>query len=90
MANMVCVAWAVVVTVFFTFPTSFPVTGGNMSMFFFFFSFFFPLSPGLGGLVEWLLTDIDYASAVLGVMLILGIGNWFVHARSYYHGPRLE
>ena len=32
LANIICVAWAVVVTVFFTFPTSFPVTGGNMSM----------------------------------------------------------
>lgn len=31
-ANVVCVAWAVVLTVFFCFPTEFPVTGGNMSM----------------------------------------------------------
>lgn len=31
-ANAVCIIWAVVITVFFTFPTVFPVTGGNMSM----------------------------------------------------------
>lgn len=31
-ANTVCVLWAVVETVFFCFPASFPVTGGNMSM----------------------------------------------------------
>lgn len=31
-ANIVCVLWAVVETVFFTFPAGFPVTGGNMSM----------------------------------------------------------
>ena len=37
MANLVCIAWAVVMTVFFTFPSSFPVTGGNMSMLFLFF-----------------------------------------------------
>ncbi|EAW14374.1 putative choline transport protein [Aspergillus clavatus NRRL 1] len=29
--NVVCVLWAVVITVFFTFPTKFPVTGGNMN-----------------------------------------------------------
>lgn len=30
--NFIAVAWAVVETVFFCFPTSFPVTGSNMSM----------------------------------------------------------
>ena len=53
LANIICVAWAVVVTVFFTFPTSFPVTGGNMSMY---FPFPFLLSPWLR--VVWVvLTD---------------------------------
>lgn len=33
---------------------------------------------------------VDYASAVIGAMLMLGIGNWFLHARGFYHGPRLE
>ena len=32
LANVVCVAWAVILTVFFCFPTGFPVTWGNMSM----------------------------------------------------------
>ena len=45
LANSVCVAWAVVLTVFFTFPTEFPVTGGNMSMFFFFCFVLFFFSP---------------------------------------------
>lgn len=30
--NVMTVVWAVVITIFFTFPTTFPVTGGNMSM----------------------------------------------------------
>ncbi|EYE90206.1 putative choline transport protein [Aspergillus ruber CBS 135680] len=61
-ANTVCVLWAVVETVFFCFPASFPVTGGNM----------------------------NYASAVIGAMLVLGFGNWLLYARGFYHGPRLE
>ncbi|KAL4927105.1 putative choline transport protein [Aspergillus undulatus] len=62
MCNAVCVIWAVILTVFFCFPTVLPVTGGNM----------------------------NYASVVLVVMLILGVVNWFVYARGHYHGPRLE
>lgn len=29
--NVMTVVWAVVITIFFTFPTTFPVTGGNMN-----------------------------------------------------------
>ncbi|RLM02011.1 hypothetical protein CFD26_109119 [Aspergillus turcosus] len=60
--NVVTVVWAVVITVFFTFPATVPVTGGNM----------------------------NYASVVLVVMLILGVVNWFAYAKRHYHGPRLE
>ncbi|PLB51020.1 amino acid transporter [Aspergillus steynii IBT 23096] len=34
--------------------------------------------------------DMNYASVVLGVMLVLGVLNWFAYARQRYHGPRLE
>ncbi|XHG02048.1 hypothetical protein AWENTII_005411 [Aspergillus wentii] len=61
-ANTVCIIWAVIITVFFCFPTLFPVTGGNM----------------------------NYTSVVLVIMLILGVLNWFTHAKRHYHGPRLE
>ncbi|RAL13520.1 putative choline transport protein [Aspergillus homomorphus CBS 101889] len=61
-SNVVCVLWAIVITIFFTFPTEFPVTGGNM----------------------------NYASVVLVIMLLLGVGNWYVYARRHFHGPRLE
>ncbi|KAJ0427176.1 amino acid/polyamine transporter I [Aspergillus carlsbadensis] len=61
-SNIVCVIWAVILTVFFCFPTVLPVTGGNM----------------------------NYASVVLVVMLLLGLANWFAYARKHYHGPRLE
>ncbi|GES64997.1 choline transport protein [Aspergillus terreus] len=60
--NVMTIVWAIVITVFFCFPTSLPVTGGNM----------------------------NYAAVVLVVMLILGVINWFVYARKWYHGPRLE
>lgn len=33
---------------------------------------------------------LDYASVVLVVMLILGVGNWFAYAKRHYHGPRLD
>ncbi|KAL4885201.1 amino acid/polyamine transporter I [Aspergillus karnatakaensis] len=61
-SNVVCIIWAVILTVFFCFPTVLPVTGGNM----------------------------NYASVVLVVMLIIGIGNWYAYAKRHYHGPRLE
>ncbi|RDK41434.1 amino acid transporter [Aspergillus phoenicis ATCC 13157] len=60
--NVVCVIWAIILTIFFCFPTEFPVTGSNM----------------------------NYASVVLVVMLILGVGNWFAYAKRHYHGPRLD
>lgn len=37
-----------------------------------------------------LTTCSDYASVVLVVMLILGVGNWFAYAKRHYHGPRLD
>ncbi|KAL4741256.1 amino acid/polyamine transporter I [Aspergillus similis] len=60
--NVVCIIWAVILTVFFCFPATLPVTGGNM----------------------------NYASVVLVVMLIIGVANWFAYAKGHYHGPRLE
>ncbi|KAL6234760.1 hypothetical protein BDW75DRAFT_230860 [Aspergillus navahoensis] len=60
--NVVCIIWAIILTVFFCFPTASPVTGRNM----------------------------NYASVVLVVVLIIGVANWFGYARGHYHGPRLE
>ncbi|GIC85644.1 putative choline transport protein [Aspergillus udagawae] len=34
--------------------------------------------------------NMNYASVVLVVMLLLGVVNWFVYAKRHYHGPRLE
>ncbi|KAL2833979.1 amino acid/polyamine transporter I [Aspergillus pseudoustus] len=61
-SNIICIIWAIILTVFFCFPTLLPVTGGNM----------------------------NYASVVLVVMLLIGLANWFAYARKHYHGPRLE
>jgi len=35
-------------------------------------------------------SNMNYTSAVIGVMFIFGGGNWFLHARGSYHGPRLS
>ncbi|KAL3473351.1 amino acid/polyamine transporter I [Aspergillus californicus] len=34
--------------------------------------------------------NMNYASVVLVVMLLIGTANWFAYARRNYHGPRLE
>lgn len=39
-ANVMTIAWAVIITIFFCFPAAFPVEGGNMSGFIFSFFFF--------------------------------------------------
>lgn len=78
--NAMTIVWAIVITVFFCFPTSLPVTGGNMSM--------SNIDPPLCSSTNE--CRLDYAAVVLVVMLILGVINWFVYARKWYHGPRLE
>jgi len=32
----------------------------------------------------------DYTCAVLGGMAIFGTINWFVHAKKYYNGPKVD
>ncbi|BCS25253.1 uncharacterized protein APUU_41697S [Aspergillus puulaauensis] len=61
-ANLTTVCLAVVVLVFYNFPTVMPVTGSNM----------------------------NYSSAVLGVMAIVACLNWVFYARKKYHCPYLR
>ncbi|EUC49664.1 hypothetical protein COCMIDRAFT_83979 [Bipolaris oryzae ATCC 44560] len=35
-------------------------------------------------------TNMNYAPAVLVVISIFIVANWFLHARKHYHGPQLE
>ncbi|KAB8238978.1 amino acid/polyamine transporter I [Aspergillus alliaceus] len=60
-ANLITVCFAILVLVFYDFPTVRPVTGSNM----------------------------NYTSAVLGVMGLVAGVNWAVYARKWYRGPRL-
>ncbi|KAL4907150.1 hypothetical protein BDW74DRAFT_189707 [Aspergillus multicolor] len=60
-ANATTVCFALLVLVFYNFPTVMPVTG----------------------------SDMNYSSAVLGVMAIVACLNWMVYARKRYHGPCL-
>ncbi|RVX72561.1 hypothetical protein B0A52_03751 [Exophiala mesophila] len=34
-------------------------------------------------------SNMNYTSAVIGIMAIFAAINWFIHARKKYHGPRL-
>lgn len=79
-ANVVTVAFALFCLVFYCFPPARPVTGSNMSEF------------DTSGLLISLtfLTAPDYAPAVLAVIGIFIVANWFLHARKHYHGPQLE
>lgn len=78
-ANVTTVAFAVLVLIFYDFPTVIPVTGTSMSK-----------TPSIRlSDVVWL-TPGDYASAVISVMALFTVINWFGHARKKFHGPRLQ
>lgn len=79
-ANVFTVAFALFCLVFYCFPPARPVTASNMSEFDIFSLF----------TDSKFLTDLDYAPAVLVVIGIFIVANWFLHARKHYHGPQLE
>jgi choline transport protein len=33
---------------------------------------------------------LDYTCVILGIALVLGIANWFLHAKKYYEGPTIQ
>ncbi|KAL4806319.1 amino acid/polyamine transporter I [Aspergillus unguis] len=35
-------------------------------------------------------SNMNYASVVLAIMLLIGVANWYAYARKHYHGPRWE
>ncbi|KIX07668.1 uncharacterized protein Z518_02322 [Rhinocladiella mackenziei CBS 650.93] len=35
-------------------------------------------------------SSMNYTCAILGILLVLGLLNWFAHARRYYQGPIIE
>lgn len=37
-----------------------------------------------------MLLNIDYTVVILGILLLLGVVNWFFHARNHYDGPNIE
>lgn len=76
-ANFLTVAFAVIVMIFYNFPVVLPVTSSNMSEYPHVFRCF-------------TLTFPDYTSAVIGVMIIFAVINWFLHAKSAYKGPRVH
>lgn len=78
-ANLTTVAFAILVLIFYDFPTVIPVTGTSMSQSD--FLFFYDAVTNFGP---------DYASAVIGVMALFTIANWFGHARKHFRGPRLQ
>lgn len=49
--------------------------------------------PGWAGwkanIITILWAIVDYSVAVLAVMALIGVINWFAHARKHYRGPRI-
>lgn len=82
-ANLVTVLFAILITIFYCFPTELPVTGSNMSKSVF-------LLSSIAYVSLTLQNTIDYSSAVIGVMGVFAVINWFIHSRGKFHGPRLE
>jgi choline transport protein len=60
--NFWSVAWALIILVFYCFPSAKPVSGSTM----------------------------NYASAVLGVMFLFGVINWFVYAKRHFTEPKID
>lgn len=81
-ANSVTIGFAILVLIFYDFPSVMPVTGSNMSEFFIEPPFLCPDTK--------LTIASDYTSAVLGVMAIFAGINWVIYARKKYDGPRLR
>lgn len=79
-ANVLTVVFAIVCLIFFDFPTVMPVTPNNMSKLI------------IVRKEEYTnrLSLIDYACAVIGVMAIFTVANWYGYARSNYQGPRIH
>lgn len=80
--NVLTIIMALLALVFYDLPVVLPVTVGNMSK--------IPSSP-----VPFHdhLADhhvADYSCAVIGVMGLLALANWFGYATRKYQGPRME
>ncbi|CAG7952332.1 unnamed protein product [Penicillium salamii] len=79
--NTITICFAVVVLIFYNFPTTLPVTGTSMSMLRLSKVMVLTITANVG---------LDYTSAVLAVMAIFAGLNWIICARKNYHGPRLH
>lgn len=77
-ANVTTVSFAILVLIFYDFPTILPVKGSNMSKYNRLLSSYLSL------------TCLDYACAVIGVMALFIAINWFGHAAKRFRGPRLH
>lgn len=76
-ANIITLLFAPFITIMYCFPLSLPVTGSSMSKWFF-------------SLIMDFANGIDYTCAVIGVMFLFAMFNWFIHAMKKYRGPRLR
>lgn len=85
--NVATVAWAIIQVIFFTFPTSLPVSASSTSK-----SLLHVITEK--GTKQcrhdcanqiW----IDYAAAVLAFVALAAAANWVLYARKHYAGPRV-
>lgn len=81
--NAVTIVFAVFINVFFVFPATLPVQASNMSESFVSFG-----QSQTSSLIGFFATD--YAVLVEAIAGLIGLGNWYAHARNNFHGPRIE
>jgi choline transport protein len=85
--NAVTIVFAVFINVFFVFPATLPVQASNMSE-------SIPFVCRLSTVGKcWLTLTFsapDYAVLVEAIAGLIGLGNWYAHARNNFHGPRIE
>lgn len=80
--NVLTIIMALLALIFYDLPVVLPVTVGNMSKI-----------PSLSVSFHDHLADhnvADYSCAVIGVMGLLALANWFGYATRKYQGPRME
>lgn len=86
LVNALTVVLGLLSLIFYDIPYVLPATASNMSK-----SFEHPCSyHELSWLLILMIGLTDYAPAVIGIMGVLALINWVVHASKRYKGPRLD
>lgn len=75
--------WTAFVSVIFLFPTVTPVHADNVG------AIWALLLPSRAE-TNWPLYQMNYAVVILAVVFVVSMAYWYMHGRTYYHGPRVR